>query len=206
MQLNLWQTGFLIGVFFSILFLPFSRTRWGDAGFKLFGWLFLLCLLGNHAERYLRGYWRLNAHLVPVPIIGPDGRHLDGTPANEFEQMESQAGNGRDVLAWLVMAGIGGGFVYCWHMIRVAERESRAHEERMQRLRELRRGIEQDNPEAVLEFYHILREKQEEAKRRKGDDPARWNPESVLEHYNRLRKKQEAQIRPGAGGGSRHER
>ncbi len=206
MQWNLWETGFLVSLFFGVLFMPFSRTRWGDAGFKFFGVLFLLCLAGNITDRYLRGYWRFNSHLVPFCVVGPDGRHMDGTPADEFEQMQSQPGPGYELCFWCCYVVIGGGFVYCWRTARIIERNRRCHEERMQRLRELRRGIDQENPEAVLEFYHILRERQEEAKRRKGDDPASWNPEIVLKHYITLRKKQEAQIRPGAGGGSGHER
>ena len=141
MDLNHWEIGILAGLFFGILCMPFGRTRWGDAGWKTGGVLFMLCLLGNHAERYLRGYWHLNAHLVPVPIIGPDGRHMDGTPVNNIERMESQGGNNRDAVFWLWWTGIGAANAYLWRKIRMAEEERRQGQERLEKLRRVVRAM-----------------------------------------------------------------
>jgi hypothetical protein len=139
-QLNFWQNLILFAVLFFILFFPFRRMRWADAACMVCGLLLVLAMAGNGVECYLRGYWHFNAHLVLVPVIGPDGRHVDGTPASDAERWNSQLGIAGDVWAWSMYPIMAGGFAFCCYMIRL---DRQMHQQRRQSEAELARFMQE---------------------------------------------------------------
>jgi hypothetical protein len=139
---GLWEI--LVMAFFvaAAVCLPFQGKRWGKIAAAAFGALALLVAVGGGLDGYVRGHWRFNSGLVPVPIIGPDGNYLDGTKASQFAREWSQPSHPRDFMVAcfyvLALAHIAMVHMPPWRWRWGKEPWRRPREERHQNIRQWR--------------------------------------------------------------------
>ena len=80
------------------------------------GWLLFAAVLAHQGHEWWLGHWTIGPSLTPVEIVGPDGRHLDGTEASPFDR-DTPPG-----VYWCFYATGGGCLAWHWRQRRRSRR------------------------------------------------------------------------------------
>jgi hypothetical protein len=87
--------------------LPFCRFLTIDRTVNVLGLLLMAILIGNQVYEWWLSHWTMGPYLTPIPVLGPDGRHLDGLP-NRYVSSDSP------IFFWCCYLIGGGCLAYGW--------------------------------------------------------------------------------------------